>query len=93
MVDFFELSSLKEEIDQLRKEKGNLMEELSVTKSELNFHKESHTSEEMLENEQKRHSEEELVLKSKVCIAFHTIFKDIIQFKRKIRMHRILYFA
>ena len=50
------------------------MEDLSVTKSELNFHKESHTSEEMLENEQKRHSKEELVLKSKVYIAFHTGF-------------------
>ena len=74
MFIYFLLWSLKEEIEQLRKEKENLMEELSVTKSELNFHKESHTSEEMLENEQKRHSEEELVLKSKVYIAFHTGF-------------------
>ena len=69
------------------------MEELSVTKSELNFHKEAHTSEEMLENEQKRHSEEELVLKSKVYIAFHTGFKDTFQFRSKTRMRGILYFT
>ncbi len=57
--------SYKEQIDNLTVEKEKIEKELLKIRQELDFHKEPHTSEELLEKEKERHEKDVVSLKNK----------------------------